>query len=148
MKRFSHNTQQLLNSSKQQQNEMLTKELSISSSLYLIFFFSFSQTRDLIGQYEVQHTFPAYFTEVVLKGNKNHHCGSVSPPCVTETGALHQFQNAKIYPKPIQLTFKILYRTTIHELAQIFLQPIYIVKLILPLGNNIVNITICPKLTF
>lgn len=68
----------------------------------------------------------SYFVQVVLK---RRHCASISPPCVTETGALRQSQNARIYPKFI-----------IHELAQISPQPIYTVILVLHPGNNTINI--------
>lgn len=55
---------------------------------------------------------------------------------MTETNALHQTQNAGIYPKFAQLTLKVLYKPTIHELVQIFLQPVHIIKLLLSLGDN------------
>lgn len=61
---------------------------------------------------------------------------------MTETYVLHQTQNAGIYPKFAQLTLKVLYKPTIHELVQIFLQPVCIVKLLLSLWD--IYYTICP----
>lgn len=74
--------------------------------------------------------------------------GKLNQPCLTEIGALHQSQNAGIYPKFAQLTLKVLFKPTIHELAQIFLQPVCIVKLLPSLGTIHLIQHYLPLITF